>query len=88
MDVGPTFAGMDFLVLMIAFALGWLWEQKGDRNFFRAGKGAYPLFVPALYAASAIFAVHLLYLILLSFAADLIEVLPVPPAPVLSFLPT
>ncbi len=70
LDIGPTFAGMDFLVLMIAYAVGWLWGVEGAR------------WKHALYAASAIFAVHLLYLFLLSFTADLIDSLPTPPAPV------
>ena len=62
--VGATFSGLDFLVLMVAFWVGWLVVGESDRP--RRG----------IWAAAAILAVHLLYLVVLTYAADLAARLP------------
>jgi hypothetical protein len=68
--VGATFAGLDFLVLMAALYAGWL------------GATTPPRLVRAVYAALAIAAAHLGYLIVLAHAADMAAALsvPLPPA--------
>lgn len=67
--VGATFAGLDFLVLMAAFYLCWLINTPPPRS----GR--------AIYGACAILGGHLLYLIVLAFAARLLRVAPAPPPP-------
>lgn len=69
LDVGATFAGLDFLVVMAAFYAGWLYFASG------------PCFARGVYAAVAILAAHLLYLVALAFALDLAEMLPERPEP-------
>jgi len=69
LNVGATFAGLDFLVLIAAFYAGWLYLAAGPR----LSRG--------LYAATAILSAHLLYLVALAFALDLAEVLPERPEP-------
>jgi len=64
LNVGATFAGLDFLVLMAAFYVGWLYFTSGPRV------------VRGLYAAAAILAAHMLYLVALAFSLDLAEMLP------------
>jgi len=68
--VGATFGGLDFLVLMAALYVGWLVVMPPPR----LGR--------ALLAAAAIVAGHMVYLMLLSCAADLRAALPpAPPLP-------
>jgi hypothetical protein len=69
LDVGATFAGVDFLVLSLAFAAGWIGMTEGPR------------WERGCYAVGAIGGVHLVYLIVLSFTADVLESLPNPPVP-------
>ncbi|MBL7038464.1 MAG: hypothetical protein ISR77_07515 [Pirellulaceae bacterium] len=69
LNVGATFAGLDFLVVIAAFYAGWLYFASGPR------------IARSVYAAVAILAVHLLYLVVLAFALDLAEMLPDRPEP-------
>jgi len=69
LDVGATFAGLDFLVLMAAWYAVWLVSTEGPR------------WRRALAGAVAILGVHLLYLLVLSQAMDLVELLPVAESP-------
>jgi len=69
LNVGATFAGLDFLVLIAAFYAGWLYFASSPR------------LARGVYAAVAILAAHLLYLIALAFALDLAEMLPKRPEP-------
>ncbi len=62
--VGATFAGLDFLVLIIAFYLLWLFTNQSLRHR------------QAIYAAVAIIAGHLLYLIILAFVPKIQGLLP------------
>jgi len=62
--VGPSFGGVDYLVLMAAMLALWLAATPGPR----LGRG--------LAAAGAILAGHLVYLIVLSFAPDLAAAIP------------
>jgi hypothetical protein len=64
LNIGATFAGLDFLVLMAALYAGWLWATDGPRR----GR--------AVAAAVAILAVHLLYLLVVAYALDLAALLP------------
>jgi hypothetical protein len=64
LNIGATFAGLDFLVLMAALYAGWLFATDGPRR------------VRALAAALAILAVHLLYLVVVAYALDLAALLP------------
>jgi len=62
--VGATFAGIDFLVLMAALYTGWLMCTPRPR-------------LPrALYAGLAILIGHICYLMILSFGAEVLSVLP------------
>ena len=67
--VGASFGGLDFLVLMTAFLVGWLVLAGSGR--LRRG----------ICAVAAICAVHLLYLVVLTCAADLVAGLPDPSDP-------
>lgn len=69
LEIGASFAGLDYLVLTVAFVGGWLWLVPGAR-WLRVG----------LMLASVV-AVHLLYLAVLSVASDLLAMLPIPPPP-------
>jgi len=69
LKVGATFAGLDFLVLIAAFYAGWLYFASGPRV------------ARSVYAAVAILAAHLLYLVVLAFALDFAEMLPDRPEP-------
>lgn len=69
LNVGATFAGLDFLVLIAAFYAGWLYFATGPR------------LARSVYAAAAILSAHLLYLVALAFALDLAEMLPERPEP-------
>lgn len=62
--IGPTFAGLDFLVVMAALFAGWLLVT------------APPRLVRAICAAAAILAAHLIYLVVLAFHDELIAALP------------
>ena len=64
LSVGTTFGGLDFLVLMAALYVGWLLCTSRPR------------LSRAIYAAVAILAGHLLYLIVLSYANKLLAALP------------
>ncbi len=64
LNIGATFAGLDFLVLMAALYAGWLWATDGPRR----GR--------AVAAALAILAAHLLYLVVVAYASDLAALLP------------
>ena len=65
LDVGATFGGVDFLVLMAAFLGTWLWKTSGRRRRIRAA-----------WAAFAILIGHLLYLVLVALALDIAGWLP------------
>ncbi len=67
--VGATFGGLDFLVLSGALFGMWL------------AATASPRWARAAYAGAAILLGHLAYLVLLSYAADMISALPDPPPP-------
>ncbi|MBI4580304.1 MAG: hypothetical protein HY718_11415 [Planctomycetes bacterium] len=64
--VGATFAGLDFLILVAAVYAGWLLITPGPR-LARAG-----------YAAVAIAAAHLVYLVVLAHAPAIVEALGTP----------
>ncbi len=64
LNIGATFAGLDFLVLMAALYTGWLFAADGPRQ------------VRALAAGLAILTVHLLYLVVVAHALDLAALLP------------
>ena len=66
-SVGPTFAGLDHLVLMAVLILGWanLLERPRVR--------------PVLLAVSAVVIGHAVYLLVLSFAVDLAGAIPATP---------
>jgi len=67
LSLGATYGGLDYLVLMGAFYGLWLHASSGPRT------------VRAVYAAVAILAGHLLYLIMLSFSLDIASLLPETP---------
>jgi hypothetical protein len=62
--VGASFGGVDFLVLMAALYAGWLIST------------APPRLPRAIYAAAAILAGHLLYLVVLSYSSRMLAALP------------
>ena len=64
LNVGATFGGLDYLVLMSAFCGLWLWNTREPRRT----RGA--------CAAAAILGGHLVYLIVLAFALDIADLLP------------
>ena len=64
LNVGATFAGLDFLVVMLALWATWV-QQTG---WPRRGR--------ALYAPAAIFGGHLCYLIILSYVPDVLAAIP------------
>ncbi len=70
LDIGATFAGLDFLVLMSALCAAWLLATDGPR------------FGRTVAAAAAILAVHGLYLVVVAYALDLAALLPAVDAPV------
>jgi hypothetical protein len=74
--VGATFAGVDFLVAMAALYVAWL------------ASGPAPRLKRGLCAAVAILVGHLLYLVVLTFAADMLAALPKPPAYVVAAMPS
>jgi len=67
LSVGATYGGLDYLVLMGAFYALWLHATSGPRM------------ARAVYAAVAVLAGHLLYLIVLSFSLDIADLLPETP---------
>ncbi len=68
--LGSSFAGLDFLVAMIAFSAVWLWNTPGTR------------WIRVLYVTVAIAAVQFAYLLVLAHAENLIAALPdLPPPP-------
>lgn len=69
LDLGATFAGLDFLVLMLAFMAGWV------------GATERPRWLRAVYALLAILGAQLAYLALLSFVGALVGRLPAAPDP-------
>lgn len=69
LNIGATFAGLDFLVLMAVFYAVWL--VRTERPRLRR----------ALLAACAIAVGHLLYLVVLAFALDIAAVLPAAAVP-------
>lgn len=66
-SVGPTFAGLDHLVLMVAFVVGWAIELRP------------PQWRPVLIALSAIVVGQAVYLLCLSLAFDLSSMIPAAP---------
>ncbi|MBN2021843.1 MAG: hypothetical protein JW809_03535 [Pirellulales bacterium] len=69
LNVGASFAGLDFLVPMAVIWIGWLrWTLT-------------PRWKRAVWAAGAIVAAHLAYLAVVARANDLVAFLPDPPAP-------
>ena len=62
--LGPSFAGIDYLVLMVAFLALWLAATPGPR------------LVRGLAASGAVLAGHLVYLVVLSFAPELAAAIP------------
>ena len=69
LEVGATFGGLDFLVLMAALYAGWLISTPRPR------------LRRALLAAAAVLGGHLVYLAILSCSADMYAALPPPPPP-------
>lgn len=69
LNVGATFAGVDFLVLMAAWYVGWLLATGEPRRW------------RGLAAAGAILGVHLLYLAVVAYALKLAALLPAVPKP-------
>jgi hypothetical protein len=67
LSVGATFAGLDYLVLMAAFCIGWLLLTPPPRR------------TRIVAVAVAVLAGHLAYLLVLTVAARLLEVLPTSP---------
>jgi hypothetical protein len=65
--VGPTFAGLDFLVLTGTFWFLWLVSSPRPRR------------MRAVYSGIAILGGHLIYLIALSFVPQILAVIPEPP---------
>jgi hypothetical protein len=65
--IGPTFGGLDFLVLMAALYTSWLIET------------ASPRFGRAVFAAGAILGGHLVYLLALAHTHDLLAAIPKAP---------
>jgi hypothetical protein len=61
---GPTFAGLDFLVVMAAFLAGWFFSM--DR----------PRWSRLAWAIASVGVAHLLYLCVLSHSVDLLQWLP------------
>jgi hypothetical protein len=81
LEIGPSFAGLDFLVVMGTLWLGWISRPQ-------AAPGP-PRYLAAAGAAAAILVVHAAYLLLLARACDLAAVLPLavpPPASEISRL--
>ncbi len=64
--VGATFAGIDFLVLMVALYAGWLVNTQPPRR------------TRAIYGALAILTGHVLYLIVLTFVPQILDRFPKP----------
>ncbi len=64
LDVGATFGGVDFLVLMAAWYAGWLASTRTPRA------------PRAITAAAAILLVHLVYLATVGLAGDMLAALP------------
>jgi len=62
--IGPSFGGIDFLVLMTALYVGWLSISAPPRR------------TRAIWGAAAILAGHCLYLVVLAFSDDLASALP------------
>ncbi|MCX5643876.1 MAG: hypothetical protein NTZ17_04205 [Phycisphaerae bacterium] len=69
LNVGATFAGLDYLVVMLALSGTWIAATTRPRRW------------RAIYALGAILAGQLLYLILLSYVPDLLALVPRPAAP-------
>lgn len=63
-EVGASFAGIDFLVVMGVFCYGWMSRLPGPR------------LVPALCAVVAVLAGHCVYLLALAFSPDILRWLP------------
>jgi hypothetical protein len=70
LNVGASFAGLDFLVLMAALFAGWLIATEGSK----VGR--------AVATALAVLGVHLLYLITVAYALDWVALLPAAAEPV------
>ncbi len=64
LQLGATFGGVDFLVLMAAMYAGWLICTSPPR------------LARAIYAAAAIFIGHMIYLVVLAFSPELLAALP------------
>jgi len=64
LNVGPTFAGLDFLIAMLALCGVWTRHTSPPRT------------VCILYALAAILGGHLCYLVVLSYVPDLLAVIP------------
>ena len=64
LDVGASFGGVDFLILMSVFYLGWLVALPAPRV------------VPAVFAGIAIVAGHLVYLALVAFSPEITRMAP------------
>jgi hypothetical protein len=77
--LGPSFAGLDFLVLMAALWLGWLAKPQAAAS---PGPRGVP-YLAAIGAAAAIVLVHAAYLLAVACSCDLAAALPVavPPPP-------
>ncbi len=69
LHVGATFAGLDYLVVMLALAATWIAATSRPRRW------------RAIYALAAILAGQLVYLIILSYVPDLLAVVPRPATP-------
>lgn len=70
LNVGPTFAGLDFLVSMLVLCGVWTMRTSPPRR----GR--------VLYGLAAILGGHLCYLVALSFVPDLLAAIPSPEGPV------
>jgi hypothetical protein len=66
LNIGVTFGGIDFLVLMIALYIGWLQSTAGPKRN------------KAIYAGAAIILAQLAYLVVLAYSENIIALLPEP----------
>ncbi len=70
--VGATFAGLDILVVMFVFCVGWVTMLRGPR------------WSAMVFAAAAVLTAHVVYLIILALTHDIARSLPLAAAPTAS----
>jgi hypothetical protein len=66
LNIGATFGGLDFLVLMFALYAGWLYNITPPRR------------TAGIYAGAAIVLAHLVYLVVLAYSEKITALLPAP----------